>query len=275
MHSLIMSDTNMHSYVIIISLMLFSQQAAKQLLGIPRDTTICMRFADPPHETVGSLSALLHQPSHLVNLVVQPIHTRITSSLSQDESIDFGAATMVSSLERKDPYCVFREKYCKGKTKCKRSGSVRDKYDSAEMNRLASQLADVSTCLQRTQRECLLIEKRCTRKVDEALGEGNSDSNFVCDGAKIRNMEHSMSSSSYNSDSGKGSITDAEVLEGVAEEEEEEEDGLDSEPVDESQDPKDKQVEHLLQIARKLTQVQRRHLGKGERECSYCISVFP
>lgn len=235
-----------------------------------------MRYADPPHETVGSISALLHQPSHLVNLVVQPIHSRITSSLSQDEGADFGGAGMISSLERRDPYCVFREKYCRSKTKSKRSGSIRDKYDSMEMNRLASQLGDVNICLQRTQRECELIEKRCTRKVEETP-EDNSDCNsgVVRDAAKIQTMQHRMSSSSYNSDSGKGSLTDAEALEGVAEVGEE----VDCEPTErltQSQDATDKEVERLLQIARRLTQqVQRQHQKKGEglidRSCFFYL----
>lgn len=246
------------------------QQAAKQLLGIPRHTTICMRFADPPHETIGSLSALLRQPSHLINLVVQPIHTRITSSLSQDSTAEFSGVGIISARERKDPYYAFLEKFCKDKTKCKRSGSIRDKCDFAEMNRLASQLNEVSICLQRTQQECELIEKRCARKLDEKSGCSDSTDVF-CDGAKFRKIEHSMSSSSYNSDSGKGSMTDAEGLEGVAEVEEEE---VDSEPMQGVQDAEDKEVERLLQIAQKLAQQvqQRRHRkGEGEKKIRFAI----
>jgi hypothetical protein len=223
-----------------------------------------MRFADPPHETIGSLSSLLRQPSHLVNLIVQPIHTRITSSLSQDSGTDF------SGVGIKDPYLIFRERYCKDKsTKCKRSGSIRDKFNFFEMNKLASQLAEIGVYLQRTRHECELIEKRCTKKSNGKSGMGNSD---FAGRLKPRKIEHSISSSSYNSDSGKGSMTDAEVLVGVMEEEEEE---MDSEPLQEvskSQDPADKEVERLLQIARQLSQqVQHQRHRKGNREGGDCM----
>lgn len=242
----------------------FIQQSAKQLLGIPRDTSICMRVADPPHETVGSLSTLLHQPSHLVNLVVQPIHSRIMSSSgSQDAAANLSGAATITSRERKDPYCVFREKYCKGLAKCKRSGSIRDKCDFVEMNRLISRLSEVSICLKRTQQECELIEKRCARKLGGGEGEkaGNGHSDSTSDGGvKFRKIEHSISSSSSNSDSGKGSMTGAEALEGVIEEEEAE--GVDSEPT-EGLTAADREVERLLRIAQALTQQQHRRKGEG------------
>ena len=235
-----------------------------------------MRFADPPHETIGSLSALLRQPSHLINLIAQPVHTKITSSLSQDSGAGFSGAGILTDQERKDPYCAFREKYCKGKTQCNRSGSIRDKCDFAEMNKLASQLAEVNICLQRTQQECDLIEKRCMRKLEEKFTKDRT-TDILCEGAKLRKIEHSVSSSSYNSDSGKGSMTDAEGLEGVIEEEYEGEcvdfelqgftksQNIENEEVDNSLDPEDKEVERLLQIARQLAQqVHHRHHRKGE-----------
>ena len=47
------------------------------------------------------------------------------------------------------------------------SGFVRQKCDFAEMNRLLSQLAEVSLSLQRTKEECDMIAKRCPPKPKE------------------------------------------------------------------------------------------------------------
>lgn len=83
-------------------------------------------------------------------------------------------------------------------------------------------------------------------------------------------------------------MTDADGLEGVAEEEEEEEGECvdlqgftksqnleDQEEVDNCLDPEDKEVERLLQIARQLAyQVHHRHHRKGEEillhACTIC-----
>lgn len=229
-----------------------------------------MRFEDPPYETVGSISSLLHQPSHLINLVVQPIQCKTTSNLDRDAciaatSLPWTAAVQVTK-EGRDPYCIFRENYCNTESTLKRSASVRQKCNFAEMNKLVSQLAEVSICLQRTRQECELIEKRCCSK--EKSKEADSSS-ALCDGGGgasfDKTVKHSVSSSSYGSDSGKGSMVDQEALDEVVEEEEE----VDSTPVEggnamTTQEAGDTEVERLLQIAQLLTrQVQQQQQKRG------------
>ena len=182
---------------------------------------------------------------------------------------------MEVSIGGRDPYCVFREQYCNSdKPKGKHSPSIREKCDFAEMNRLISQLAEVSVCLQRTKQECELIEKRCRRKNSE-IQDKNEDSNsgiFGNPSSKPVKMKigHSISSSSYGSDSGKGSMVDYELLEGVTEGDEQEEE-MDCGPqevelsVGGTQEIGDKEVERLLNIAQRLTQqalLQRQNKGE-------------
>lgn len=221
------------------------QQSAKELLGITRDTPICARFADPPHETVGSLSTLLRQPNHLLSLLVQPLQCRKTTTTSsssdpahhhhhhhQTAPCGVSSASAVAARVTKDgrdPYCVFRESYCHGSGgmtgSARRSGHkvapvIREKCDFAEMNRLLSQLAEVSAYLQHTRLQCELIERRCG-PAGESGGASRKEANLTttvsggcCNGGKRgTRMGHSASSSSYSSDSGKGSVTDPAVLE--------------------------------------------------------------
>lgn len=264
------------------------QQAVKQLLGISRDISICLRFVDPPHETVGCMSAILHQPSYLVDLMVHPILSSPTTS----RTLQYTTATSLSDAARKvkeegkDPYCIFREKYCNGRSSSfdrQSSASVRERFDSEEMSRLISRLSEVSVCLHRTQLECELIEKRCALGLRRMDDSGHASAVFGDDEAaksKKKMMEHIMSSSSYSSaDSGKGSMVGSEVLESVEEGEEEEGEGdqVDCGLPETKRGAKvgergeggaevgDRKVEQLLQIAHNLMeQAQRQQQRKGK-----------
>ena len=260
------------------------QQSAKELLGISMDTPICTRFADPPHETVGSMSALLGQPSHVINLQVQPIQCKVTSNLSPSEHarLPSSAAAREVTKDGKDPYFVFREKYCNNNTgtKSRRKASVREKCDFAEMNRLISQLAEVNVYLQHTKRECELIEKRCQAKSEteppSKMATTTNTATAFSDRAKFgKRIEHSASSSSYSSDSGKGSMVDPEALE-EEEGEEGEGEGVDCgegavervrrEPAGDG----DEEVERLLKIAQNLNQrILRQQQKKGKLSFSH------
>ena len=159
------------------SILLFIQNAAKRLLGIGEDTAISIRFADPPFATVSDVSTILKEPSHIVNLIVSPL-TSLTEKASEN-----GTAWKLKSADERDPYCRYRERY--GGEQSSRSGQVRTKCNLAQMNRLLSQLSDVSLRLQRTQDECDEIARRCRRKnaangsVDKAasskIGEEHRD----------------------------------------------------------------------------------------------------
>ena len=74
-----------------------------------------------------------------------------------------------------------------GASRCS-SGFVRQKCDFAEMNRLLSQLAEVSLSLQRTKEECDMIAKRCPPKPKERTQKQKC--NGICteevDGAAVK-----------------------------------------------------------------------------------------
>ncbi len=162
----------------------------------------------------------------------------------------------------RDPYCVYREQYCNsGNPRAQRLPSIREKCDFAEMNKLISQLSEVSVCLQRTKQECELIEKRCKRQQKIQGKPEDSKSAIGSSKSALRKLGHSISSSSYGSDSGKGSMVDYEVLEGVTEGDEGEEE-MDCGPQETdlslglggTEGARDKEVERLLDIAKRLTQ---------------------
>ena len=68
------------------------------------------------------------------------------------------------------------------------SGFVRQKCDFAEMNRLLSQLAEVSLSLQRTKEECDMIARRCPPKPKERTQKQKSNGSCIeeVDGAAMK-----------------------------------------------------------------------------------------
>lgn len=128
-------------------LLSYLQSVAKGLLGISEDTAISIRFADPPYTTVSDVASILTEPRHVVSLIVSPLGVACSDKLERK----------TESLDKRDPYCRYRERY-------RSQGTVRTKCSFAEMNKLLSQLSEVSLRLQRTQEECDEIARRCRRK---------------------------------------------------------------------------------------------------------------
>lgn len=160
------------------------QRAVKELLAVPSSVSVYIRFSDPPHSAISSLHTVLQVPSHVVNLTVSPLpsvhsgpHTQSVATSSTAET-----TTILQAKDERDPYCRYRDMYQNprrnnhrsvaeqrsGAYQCS-SGFVRQKCDFAEMNRLLSQLAEVSLSLQRTKEECDMIAKRCPPKPKEMM----------------------------------------------------------------------------------------------------------
>ena len=209
----------------------------RQLLGIQRDLSICIRFAAPPQETVGNMSVLFQEPSNVINLVVHPIGYCKTAPNSPTFSIP---TPSLQISEGKDPYCVFRERYCNGK----RDGSVKAKYDFTEMNRLISKLDELNIYLHRTQQ---VIAEKCVMKTEHT---DSISQDFSDDGTKTKKTTEHVHTTILWPSSGKGSILDSEGLEDIREIEEE----VDCEQTRESYETEDQKVEQLLLIAHRLTQ---------------------
>ncbi len=139
--------------------------------------------------------------------------------------------------KRNDPHCTFGRKNSSALLH-KHSQSAKGKCDFAEMNKLISQLTEVSISLHQTQQECHLIAGRCRDKAQLNNVHPNASASTFTRKSKVR-VNHSTSISS--SDSGKGSILDPQLDELEAMEE-----------VDYQED--DKKIDYLLQIAQRLTQ---------------------
>ena len=188
---------------------------------------------------------------------------------------------MEVSVGGRDPYCVFREQYCKTDrlAESKRVPSIREKWNPVEMSRLLLQLTEVSLCLQRTKQECELIEKRCGRDSEDRgkAEDSNSANSFGSTASKSsrRKFGHSISSSSYGSDSGKGSMVDYEALESVMESEERGDETNRGEPRETDFDVRgteavqDDEVERLLLIAQRLTEQVVQQQKKGKKHSYY------
>lgn len=181
----------------------------KQLLGIPNDTSICIRYTDAPHNTVGSLSALLKEPRHVIYLVVHPIrHFSNGSVTNYADQMHYNAIPITA----KEPFYTFRGRHCNFSLNSERRNGgakpVKEKWD-----RLCSQLAEINVYLQRTQKECDFIAEKCGNRKDTSTSSAGRHFKEAggMRGGNVKNLvKHSVSScsSSASSESGKGSMLD-------------------------------------------------------------------
>lgn len=151
----------------------FMQKAVKELLAVPSSVSICIRFSDPPHSSISSLHTVLQIPTHTVNLTVSPLSSMSAPCSIARSSTNSDVTTFLQTKDCRDPYCQYRDMYRNPqKTAAGRrssasrdsDGFVRQKYDFAEMNRLLSQLTEVSLSLERTREECDMIARKCSFK---------------------------------------------------------------------------------------------------------------
>lgn len=148
----------------------------KELLAVPSSVSVCIRFSDPPHSPISSLHTILQVPAHMVDLTVSPlpsmsVHctTSNPATISNDDVPSF-----LQVKDERDPYCRYRDTYHKSRRTVVAGGHssaskgtggfVRQKCDFAEMNKLLSQLAEVSLSLERTREECDMIARRCSKR---------------------------------------------------------------------------------------------------------------
>ena len=125
------------------------QQVLRDLLGIQATEAISVRFAYPPYDAISALSAILQEPNHVVQLVVSKLPN---ASSTNHIWVDSKKTAEVKNNHTADPYCRLRKTH---------PNTVRTKCNLEEMNKLFSQLTEVSLSLQRTQQECDQIARRC------------------------------------------------------------------------------------------------------------------
>ncbi len=157
----------------------------KALLGVPQSGSVCIRFSEPPCSPVTSVTEILAEPSHIVQLLVTPLPHSTHLTLPPTPRAHSTQVTLPppsrahfthpprSSLSRgprdhtpTDPYCQYKERF-----KPNASSTIKHKCDYSDMERLLSQLDQVSESLQRTQRAC-----------DALMTRSNSASQFTDSG---------------------------------------------------------------------------------------------
>ena len=259
---------------------LYLQQAVKDLLGIPKDTSICIRFSESPYNAVGSLSIIFTEPRYLIDLVVHPIKNLSNSTeckisfTNSTDQIDFGAFPI-----SRDPYYAFNERCCKSCNSSplerRRAKTQRDACKKDDMNLLYSQLAELSVCLQRTQLECDAIAERCGAEEKKITRRSCSFRKDRRADKTPKKVQYSVSfSSSVSSESGKGSMAESDL-------QEDDMDGFTaslSPPQPSSQDTveeaeslveegdEDERIENILKVAESLA-----HQFQSSRGMSQCL----
>ena len=232
----------------------------KHLLAVPSTISVCICFADTPHTPVSSLSTLLEQPSHLLDLTVSPLPST-SSNFTPAQAFE---KQEFSFRDTRDPYCRYREMYRHSGSRHEPNGLVRQRCNFAEMNRLFSQLTEVSLSLQRTQDECERIAQKCgPRKTKSSIIRGdstppNTKSQSHCDrdSGKVTSPPFSSDTKTTSEETDSGSYHDAKL------------------PL--LQDSTDDQgVERLIGTAKSLVQHLDNQKGYGDkRGMCMCLCLF-
>lgn len=176
----------------------------KALVGVPQTSSICIRFAQPPCSVLTSVAEILAEPSHIVQLLATPVPHSTPLTLPPTSAVTRRPADHCKAVKR-DPYCQYKERF-------QRPGNatslIKRKCEYSDMQRLLTQLDEVSDSLQRTQRACdaLMSKPRAAQHTSSDCSASKS---------KPRTVSASDSTSLFT-DSGNGSsLNSAETTDGT------------------------------------------------------------
>lgn len=203
------------------------QHVVKQLLGIPEDKTVCLRFAETPFNAVASLTDIFQEANYIINLFVSPVIFASCKSTSANVLPQYYCNT--PSQSQRDAYSKYRKRFHKKRqlsvSEVSRETWVRQRCNFPAMGKLLSQLEEVSLSLERTQNHIAL---KCGQ-LNKTQGS-NSDSKNVVDVPQFNCESKTVFSSSRS-----------ECLNSVS--------GSSNK---ELSTPKDIEVEQMLQVAESL-----------------------
>ena len=170
----------------------------KQLLGVPNNRAVCIRFSETPFSTLTSLTDIFQEPNQIVNLSVVPLPSSLSLTTSNDLSPQGYCCIepeQSDSLSKRDPYCKYREMFHQGRQSSEsKETCVRQKCNFTEMAKLLSQLEEVSLTLERTQNHIAL---RCGHQASKASPSTDTHVDVprpACDsgkGSSVSDSEHS------------------------------------------------------------------------------------
>lgn len=127
--------------------------------------SVCL--SDPPHTAINDLVDVFRQPSHIVSLTLSPLATTTDREVQRRKNTSKNCSRQpLSGLNKHSPSPP-------STPQAKR----RPKMSDREMDRLLSQLDEVSQSLQRTQTHCEAIARRYKGRVTEPSEgtDGSSD----------------------------------------------------------------------------------------------------
>jgi len=152
-----------------------SQKSVKQLLAVPVEKSLCVRFADPPCTPVTSLAHILQEPRQIVNLIVSPVPLSCTTTAAIDSTVP------VDQIDGSNPYSQYNKMF-NPKGKAKGLNLIKPKCDFADMERLLNQLEEVNDCLERTRQACDKMAAKCSRSTQSSKASN--------DASPVHNEEH-------------------------------------------------------------------------------------
>ena len=155
----------------------FLQRAAKSLLGLRETTAVSVRLSEPPHTAISDVADIFRQPCHIVSLTLSPL-----PDATLDGEEERSPRRALRDRQRRE--CVEQQQQqlpaSQGRRKAKCSGK--------EMERLLSQLNDVSQCLERTQHECEEIARRCGERREEGRKRERDEPDYAAEDSRVEHL---------------------------------------------------------------------------------------
>lgn len=138
-----------------------------------------VRLSEPPHTAISDVADIFRQPSHIVSLTLSPLPD---ASLDGEEERSprrvLRDRQRRECVEQQQPHPQLPASQARRKVKC--SGK--------EMEKLLSQLNDVSQCLERTQHECEEIARRCGERREEGRKREREGPDYAAEDSRVERL---------------------------------------------------------------------------------------
>ena len=140
-----------------------------------------VRLSEPPHTAISDVADIFRQPSHIVSLTLSPL-----PDATLDGEEERSPRRALRDRQRRE--CVEQQQQLAYPQPPASQTRRRAKCSGKEMERLLSQLHDVSQCLERTQHECEEIARRCGERREEGRKREREQPDYAAEDSRVERL---------------------------------------------------------------------------------------
>lgn len=140
-----------------------------------------VRLSEPPHTAISDVADIFRQPCHIVSLTLSPL-----PDATLDGEEERSPRRALRDRQRRE--CVEQQQQQQQPQLPAPQGRRKAKCSGKEMERLLSQLNDVSQCLERTQHECEEIARRCGERREEGGKREREEPDYAAEDSRVEHL---------------------------------------------------------------------------------------